>query len=119
MSVFDEIKEKDSEHQEFLRERNEEVKRIKRMRDPNRKRRKELKEKAKKARKWIKSAGYNDFEDYLMDLTIQAEISLRTLGLKGKSGKEIGDEVIRLSERMNVLETIINDPKDLIKMMEE
>ena len=117
--VFEEIKQGDRERQEFLKQRNEEIRRIKRMRDPERKRRRDLKEKANKARKWIKSAGFKDFEDYLMDLTIQAEISLRALGLNGKSSTEIGDKAIRLAERLNVLETIISDPKDLIKMMEE
>jgi len=75
----------------------------------------DLRKKANKAEKFLKCAEYIGYEEYLRDLQIEVNIEIKRLGLSGKSSRDIGDKVIRLSERSALLECLLNDPKSLVK----
>ncbi len=117
MSVFEQLRKDEANRKAYLEMRAKEIERLKKGGKPGRKRKQALKKKAKKAEGFLKDPHFKDFEEYITDLSIEANIEMRELGLKNKSGQDIGDEVKRLAVISQVLEQIITEPKELVKIL--
>jgi len=116
-SIFQQIRDNDETQRKVLKQREEEIAQLKMRGLPEKKRLAELKQKAKNAKKFLVSPAYPGYEEYIQDLSIEAQINIRELGLSGKSSQEVGEKVIRLSTMIEVLDRIVNEPKSLLELL--
>jgi len=119
MTVFEQLKKDEADRQAYLIDRRKEIEQLKRREDPSRKRMAMLKDKARKAENFLGSPHYRDYEEYLTDVAIECQIRIRELGLSGKPSHKIGDEVRELSVASSVIDRILREPRDLMKMLKK
>lgn len=120
-SAFNKIKEREDAVKEKAEsdELSRRIEELKRYETPVKQRKKDLKRKAEKASRFVNSPAWDDYADFLNEILVEINIDIKALGLMGGSSEDIGNRVIRLSERSQTIQNILNGTNALIEAIKK